>query len=94
MQLFNATVRINPVGLEIRIVSDELDSFEKCNNQFLVTTNLTIVDDEELCLLEKISWRFISEISSAIGIKNSTDPLRMALELLVFNTAILRRFGG
>lgn len=67
--LFNATMGRNPVGLKIGIVSDELANFEECNNQFLVTTNLTIVDDEELCLLDKISCRFISEISSEIGVK-------------------------
>lgn len=68
--LFNAAIGQNSVGLKIGIVSDELVNFKECDDSSLVTTNLTTDEyEDDICILNKISCRFIREMSDKIGDK-------------------------
>lgn len=64
---FYAALGGDPKGLKLGIVSDELNSYEDCFNDSLITA---FAHDIE-CDLHKISCRFITELHDDVAIKVS-----------------------
>lgn len=61
----------NPVGLTLGIISEELNNYEDCFNESLVTT----FQHDDTCDFYKLSCRFIHHLNESVAYKVTINPL-------------------
>lgn len=87
----------NPVGLSLGIVNEELNSYQDCLNNSLIT----VERHEDSCDYHKLSCRFLHHLNDSVAIKviilitkPKSSPLNLQkIEYLHFRniTAVLRK---
>lgn len=77
-------------GLSVGIVNYEVYNPEECFNESLVTASIIEEDD---CKLNKISCRFIKELSDDVVLKVCQDSLRFLISSFIFFQKYYKTFN-